>query len=172
MFLLSSNGRLQNGLMVAVGKGFVDIVTMLHVCPLIDINHQDNDGNTALMIAAQAGWYARGLASDRCSRETSRRCFLSPGFITILNHIVNFYAGVDTEVRDPRGFTALIKAGLQGREECVSALLMHGKFLFCLFCFSQVLHTKNIFGACLFFEACQIKTFFFGRSKCTYRTSQ
>lgn len=46
---------LQNGLMVAVGKGFIDIVTKLHVCPLIDINHQDNDGNTALMIAAQAG---------------------------------------------------------------------------------------------------------------------
>lgn len=41
--------------MLAVGKGFIDIVTMLHVCPLIDINHQDNDGNTALMIAAQAG---------------------------------------------------------------------------------------------------------------------
>ncbi|XP_034446313.1 photoreceptor ankyrin repeat protein [Hippoglossus hippoglossus] len=94
------NGR--NGLMFAVAKGFVDIVTMLHTCPLIDINQQDNDGNTALMISAQAG------------------------FITILNYILNFYSGVDTEVRDPRGFTALIKAGLQGREECVSALLMHG----------------------------------------------
>lgn len=45
----------QSGLMLAVVKGFVDIVTMLHICPLIDINHQDNDGNTALMIAAQAG---------------------------------------------------------------------------------------------------------------------
>ena len=43
--------------MLAVGKGFVDIVTTLHVCPLIDINHQDNDGNTALMIAAQAGLF-------------------------------------------------------------------------------------------------------------------
>ncbi|XP_022597514.1 ankyrin repeat domain-containing protein 33B-like [Seriola dumerili] len=97
---LDINGK--NGLMLAVGKGFVDIVTMLHVCPLIDINHQDNDGNTAVMIAAQAG------------------------FLTILNYILNYYSGVDTEVRDPRGFTALIKAGLQGREECVSALLMHG----------------------------------------------
>ncbi|XP_061842095.2 photoreceptor ankyrin repeat protein [Nerophis lumbriciformis] len=97
---LDINGR--SGLMVAVCKGFVDIVTMLHVCPLIDINHQDNDGNTALMIAAQAG------------------------FATILNYIMNYYPGVDTEVRDPRGFTALIKAGLQGREDCVSALLMHG----------------------------------------------
>lgn len=41
--------------MLAVVKGFIDIVTMLHTCPMIDINHQDNDGNTALMIAAQAG---------------------------------------------------------------------------------------------------------------------
>uniref|UniRef100_A0A3B3CDE6 Ankyrin repeat domain 33Aa n=1 Tax=Oryzias melastigma TaxID=30732 RepID=A0A3B3CDE6_ORYME len=91
---LDINGK---GLMVAVGKGFVDIVTMLHTCPYVDINHQDNDGNTALMIAAQA----------------------------ILNYILNYYPGVDTELRDPRGFTALIKAGLQGREDCVSALLMH-----------------------------------------------
>ncbi|XP_071762902.1 photoreceptor ankyrin repeat protein [Centroberyx gerrardi] len=97
---LDINGR--NGLMLAVSKGFVDIVYGLHTCPLIDINHQDTDGNTALMIAAQAG------------------------FITILNYILNYYSGVDTEARDPRGFTALIKAGLQGREECVSALFMHG----------------------------------------------
>ncbi|KAM6928660.1 photoreceptor ankyrin repeat protein [Lycodopsis pacificus] len=97
---LDINGR--NGLMLAVGKGFIDIVTMLHTCPIIDINHQDNDGNSALMTAAQAG------------------------SVSILNYILNFYSGVDTEVRDPRGFTALIKAGLRGREECVSALLMHG----------------------------------------------
>ncbi|KAF1390502.1 hypothetical protein PFLUV_G00058730 [Perca fluviatilis] len=97
---LDINGR--NGLILAVSKGFIDIVTMLHTCTVIDINHQDNDGNTALMIAAQAG------------------------FISILNYILNYYSGVNTEVRDPRGFTALIKAGLQGREECVSALLMHG----------------------------------------------
>lgn len=52
--------------------------------------------------------------------------FFDSGFVNILNYIINFYSGVDTEVRDPRGFTALIKAGLQGREECVAALLMHG----------------------------------------------
>ncbi|KAM9829271.1 photoreceptor ankyrin repeat protein [Syngnathus typhle] len=97
---LDINGR--SGLMVAVSKDFVDVVSTLHVCPLIDVNHQDNDGNSALMIAAQAG------------------------FTTILNFILNYYSGVDTELRDPRGFTALMKAGLQGREDCVSTLLMHG----------------------------------------------
>lgn len=113
--------------MVAVSKGFIDIVTTLHVCPLIEINHQDNDGNTALMIAAQAGVCA--VLHHRAShpnRLTWRTVF-DVGFVNILNYIINFYAGVDTEVRDPRGFTALIKAGLQGREECVAALLMHGE---------------------------------------------
>ncbi|XP_068777280.1 photoreceptor ankyrin repeat protein [Struthio camelus] len=50
---LDINGR--NGLMVACCKGFVDIVPLLRKCPYININHQDNDGNTALMMAAQAG---------------------------------------------------------------------------------------------------------------------
>ncbi|KAM6977784.1 photoreceptor ankyrin repeat protein [Aplochiton taeniatus] len=97
---LDINGR--NGLMLAVSRGYIDIVYSLNTCPLVDINHQDNDGNTALMIAAQAG------------------------FVNILNYILNFYPGVDTELRDPRGFTALIKASMQGREECVAALLMNG----------------------------------------------
>lgn len=51
--------------MVAVSKGFIDIVYMLNVCPLIEINHQDNDGNTALMIAAQAGVCVCALTTPR-----------------------------------------------------------------------------------------------------------
>ncbi|XP_061684638.1 photoreceptor ankyrin repeat protein [Syngnathoides biaculeatus] len=124
---LDINSR--NGLMVAVSKGFVDIVTTLHVCPLIDVNHQDNDGNSALMIAAQAGKLHHNWATTHPGIRPpfiSGQCFLYPGFVTILNYILNYYSGVDTEVRDPRGFTALIKAGLQGREDCVSSLLMHG----------------------------------------------
>ncbi|XP_067095388.1 LOW QUALITY PROTEIN: ankyrin repeat domain-containing protein 33B [Osmerus mordax] len=97
---LDINGR--NGLMLGVSKGYVDIVFGLYTCPMVDINHQDNDGNTALMIAAQAG------------------------FVTILNYILNYYPRVDLELRDTRGFTALIKASMQGRQDCVSALLMHG----------------------------------------------
>lgn len=45
----------QNGLMVACCKGFLDIVHKLHDCPFIDVNLQDNEGNTALMIASQGG---------------------------------------------------------------------------------------------------------------------
>lgn len=41
--------------MVAAYKGFLPVVYELHGCPHLDINHQDNEGNTALMIAAQAG---------------------------------------------------------------------------------------------------------------------
>ncbi|KAL2104085.1 hypothetical protein ACEWY4_000953 [Coilia grayii] len=97
---LDINGR--NGLMTAVAKGFIDIVSGLHMCPFVDINHQDNDGHTALMIAAQAG------------------------FVTILNYILNYYSGVDIELMDTRGFTALIKAAISGNNDCVAALLMAG----------------------------------------------
>ncbi|XP_065120745.2 photoreceptor ankyrin repeat protein [Paramisgurnus dabryanus] len=91
-----------NGMMFASYKGFLPIVYGLHACPHLDINHQDNDGNTALMIAAQAG------------------------HASICNYIMNYFPGADTEIRDNRGFTALIKAAMQGRNDVVAALIMHG----------------------------------------------
>ncbi|XP_077056064.1 photoreceptor ankyrin repeat protein [Siphateles boraxobius] len=91
-----------NGLMVAAYKGFLPIVYEMHGCPHLDINHQDNDGNTALMIAAQAG------------------------HVSICNYIMNYFPGAETEIRDNRGFTALIKAAIQGRTDVVAALIMHG----------------------------------------------
>lgn len=54
---------------------------------------------------------------------------LHPGYISILNFILNYYPKIDLEVRDIRGFTALIKAAMQGRVDCVSSLLMAGKWL-------------------------------------------
>ncbi|XP_031421603.1 photoreceptor ankyrin repeat protein [Clupea harengus] len=103
---LDINGR--NGLMLAVSKGFVDIVYGLNTCPFIDINHQDNDGNTAIMIAAQAG------------------------FVTIQNYILNYYPGVDIELSDMRGFPALIKAAMQGNNDCVASLIMAGADLYAI----------------------------------------
>ncbi|XP_028262356.1 photoreceptor ankyrin repeat protein [Parambassis ranga] len=91
-----------NGLMVACCKGFIDIVYRLYNCPFIDINHQDNEGNTALMIASQAG------------------------HINTVMYLLNYYPGIDTEIKDCRGFTALIKAAMTGRTDVVSALVMAG----------------------------------------------
>ncbi|XP_059186346.1 photoreceptor ankyrin repeat protein [Centropristis striata] len=91
-----------NGLMVACCKGFVDIVYGLHSCPYMDINHQDNEGNTALMIASQAG------------------------HVNTVMYLLNYYPGIDTEIMDCRGFTALIKAAMTGRTDVMAALVMAG----------------------------------------------
>uniref|UniRef100_A0A8D0CA76 Uncharacterized protein n=1 Tax=Salvator merianae TaxID=96440 RepID=A0A8D0CA76_SALMN len=45
----------RTGLIVACYQGFVDIVIALGQCPHADVNWQDNEGNTALITAAQAG---------------------------------------------------------------------------------------------------------------------
>ncbi|OXB56541.1 hypothetical protein ASZ78_008805 [Callipepla squamata] len=97
---LDINGR--NGLMVACCRGFVDIVPLLRQCPYVDVNQQDTEGNTALMMAAQAG------------------------HITIVNYLLNYFPALDVERRDARGLTALMKAAVQGRHDCVTALLLAG----------------------------------------------
>jgi ankyrin repeat protein len=45
----------QTGLMVACYHGFGSIVALLRRCPFLDVNQQDKEGDTALMLAAQAG---------------------------------------------------------------------------------------------------------------------
>uniref|UniRef100_A0A8C5EYG5 Photoreceptor ankyrin repeat protein-like n=1 Tax=Gouania willdenowi TaxID=441366 RepID=A0A8C5EYG5_GOUWI len=91
-----------NGLMVACCKGFLDIVHGLHSCPFMNVNHQDNEGNTALMIASQAG------------------------HVSTVMYLLNYYAGIDIELKDCRGFTALIKAAMTGRDDVMAALVMAG----------------------------------------------
>lgn len=51
-------------------------------------------------------------------------CFL--GHITITNYLLNYYPGLDIERRNCHGFTALMKAAMQGRLECVRSLMMAG----------------------------------------------
>ncbi|KAJ7423901.1 Ankyrin repeat domain-containing protein 33B [Willisornis vidua] len=94
---------LLNGLIVACYQGYVDIVIALAQCPHLDVNWQDNEGNTALITAAQAG------------------------HITITNYLLNYFPGLDIEKRNAFGFTALMKSAMQGRTECVKALMMAGR---------------------------------------------
>ncbi|XP_017285314.1 ankyrin repeat domain-containing protein 33B [Kryptolebias marmoratus] len=95
----------RTGLLIASYQGFVDIVTALSQCPYLDVNWQDSEGNTALITAAQAG------------------------HITITNYLLNYYSGLDIERRNCHGFTALMKASMQGRVECVRSLMMAGASL-------------------------------------------
>ncbi|XP_077167065.1 ankyrin repeat domain-containing protein 33B isoform X3 [Paroedura picta] len=90
------------GLIIACYQGFVDIVVALAQCPHVDVNWQDNEGNTALITAAQAG------------------------HITITHYLLNYYPGLDIEKRNIFGFTALMKSAMQGRTECVRALMLAG----------------------------------------------
>ncbi|KAK2859345.1 hypothetical protein Q5P01_003965 [Channa striata] len=93
------------GLLVACYQGYVDVVIALCQCPYLDVNWQDSEGNTALITAAQAG------------------------HITITNYLLNYYSGLDIERRNCHGFTALMKAAMQGRVDCVRSLMMAGASL-------------------------------------------
>ncbi|XP_061661911.1 ankyrin repeat domain-containing protein 33B [Syngnathoides biaculeatus] len=95
----------RTGLLVACYQGYVDVVIALSQCPYLDANWQDSEGNTALITAAQAG------------------------HITITNYLLNYYSGLDIERRNCHGFTALMKAAMQGRVECVRSLMMAGATL-------------------------------------------
>ncbi|XP_053448959.1 ankyrin repeat domain-containing protein 33B [Nycticebus coucang] len=94
------NGR--TGLIVACYHGFVDTVVALAECPHIDVNWQDSEGNTALITASQAG------------------------HATITNYLLNYFPGLDLERRNVFGFTALMKAAMQGRTDCIRALMLAG----------------------------------------------
>ncbi|XP_029580574.1 ankyrin repeat domain-containing protein 33B-like [Salmo trutta] len=92
----------RNGLIVACYMGWVDVVIALSQCPHIDVNWQDNEGNTALMTAAQAG------------------------HIMISSYLINYFPNLDLERRNCHGFTALMKAAMQGRADVVRLLMMSG----------------------------------------------
>ncbi|XP_036375482.1 ankyrin repeat domain-containing protein 33B-like [Megalops cyprinoides] len=92
----------RTGLIVACYQGYVDVVIALSQCPYVDVNWQDNEGNTALITAAQAG------------------------HIMISNYLLNYFPGLDIERRNCHGFTAMMKAAMQGRADCVRALMLAG----------------------------------------------
>ncbi|XP_076018227.1 ankyrin repeat domain-containing protein 33B [Genypterus blacodes] len=92
----------RSGLIVACYKGFINVVIALSQCPYMDVNWQDNEGNTALITAAQAG------------------------HLMISNYLLNYFPGLDIERRNCHGFTAMMKAAMQGRAECVRALMLGG----------------------------------------------
>lgn len=51
---------------------------------------------------------------------------LPAGHISTVMYLLNYYPGIDMEMKDCRGFTALIKAAMTGRCDVVAALVMAG----------------------------------------------
>ncbi|XP_026860246.2 ankyrin repeat domain-containing protein 33B [Electrophorus electricus] len=100
--VLETDKNSRTGLMVACYHGYMDVVIALSQCPHLDVNWQDTEGNTALITAAQAG------------------------HATITNYLLNYFSGLDIEKSNCHGFTALMKAAMQGRVDCVRALIMAG----------------------------------------------
>nr|XP_057917636.1 ankyrin repeat domain-containing protein 33B-like [Doryrhamphus excisus] len=92
----------RSALIVACYHGYVDVVIALAQCPYLDVNWQDNEGNTALITAAQAG------------------------HLIISYYLLNYFPGLDMERRNCHGFTALMKAAMQGRADCCRMLIMTG----------------------------------------------
>lgn len=54
---------------------------------------------------------------------------LFAGHATITNYLLNYFPGLDLERRNIFGFTALMKAAMQGRTECIRALMLAGTSL-------------------------------------------
>lgn len=62
------------------------------------------------------------------------------GHITVTNYLLNYFPGLDIEKKNCHGFTALMKAAMQGRVDCVRALIMAGTSSLASLSFS--LHTS------------------------------
>lgn len=61
--------------------------------------------------------------------EVNNTCgyFLIPGHIMISSYLINYFPNLDLERRNCHGFTALMKAAMQGRADVVRLLMMSGR---------------------------------------------
>ncbi|CAK8673337.1 unnamed protein product [Clavelina lepadiformis] len=92
-----------SGFSLACATGCMKTVKELLQVSSVDVNQPDNDGNTPLMLASQAGY------------ENIVRFFVFP-----------LRAEVNIDAENKFGFTALMKAALHGRTNCVRMLVMAG----------------------------------------------
>ncbi|KAL1117316.1 hypothetical protein AAG570_004642 [Ranatra chinensis] len=83
-------------------NGAVELLEVLVQYPTLDINIPDNEGNTPLHFAAQAGQ------------------------VETVNLLLTQCPYIEIDVRNNLGFTPLMKAAIQGRTKCAKLLLTAG----------------------------------------------
>lgn len=72
-------------------------------------------------------WVEGGFGALSSLSWVAKLCPWCPaGHVPLVSLLINYYAGLDLERRDQRGLTALMKAAMRDRSECVAALLMAG----------------------------------------------
>ncbi|KAH0998912.1 hypothetical protein HUJ05_013321 [Dendroctonus ponderosae] len=94
----------QTILSYVASNGTIDLLELMLQVPGLDPNKPDNEGNTPLHFAAQAG-------QVECLNCLASRC-----------------RGVEIDARNNLGFTPLMKAALQGRNKCAKLLLFAGRY--------------------------------------------
>ncbi|KAI0213431.1 Ankyrin repeat domain-containing protein 33B [Lamellibrachia satsuma] len=93
---------LQTAFSYACANGFMPILELLANVEEVDPNLADNDGNTSLIFAAQAG------------------------HDDVVSFLLHQFRGMHIDHCNQHGFTALMKASIQGRTRCAKLLLFAG----------------------------------------------
>ena len=84
-------------------NGMIEMLDLLEDIPGIDYNIPDNEGNSPLHFAAQAG------------------------HVEVVSFLLNKVRTIQVDPINQQGFTPLMKAALQGRIKCSKLLLFSGK---------------------------------------------
>ena len=91
-------------------NGMIEMLDLLEDIPGIDYNIPDNEGNSPLHFAAQAG------------------------HVEVVSFLLNKVRTIQVDPINQQGFTPLMKAALQGRIKCSKLLLFSGKQILFLSC--------------------------------------
>ncbi|ESO02236.1 hypothetical protein HELRODRAFT_161480 [Helobdella robusta] len=94
--------KLQTGLSHACANGFMPILELLMKLEDVDVNLPDNEGNTPLIYAAQAGHEE------------------------VVSYLLRYFPSLRVDEANVSGFTALMKAAIQGRTKTAKLLLFAG----------------------------------------------
>ncbi|XP_078454642.1 ankyrin repeat domain-containing protein 33B-like [Lampetra planeri] len=120
-----ANGR--TGLAVASCCGFAGVVSVLLQCPLVDVQVPDNEGNTALMLAVQAGNVPPRVQDPPRGADGQMTSWSGDvGITRQLLCVEEVVARGALEVPNALGLSALMQAAVQGRLQCARQLVLAG----------------------------------------------